>query len=112
VASSASRRESNPVSESPWLWIACFSAMGLVALVAVNAKFTRREAAIEQRYHARQLAVPPSSADAAPGVLPDAAPQTQTVPRGNRLGLGSLAIVLVLLLTASTIALGLRLLVP
>lgn len=110
MAASASPKQANPLSESPWLWIACFSAMGLVALVAVNTKFARRESDIEQRFRARQLSVRSSSGDEAPAELADDRPHGRAVPGDNIVGLGPLAIVLLLLLAVSITALGLRLL--
>jgi len=43
-------------TESPWFYIALFSAAGLAAAVAIAPKYSRREAALEQKYEARQQA--------------------------------------------------------
>jgi len=40
--------------DSPWLWVACFCGMGLVALWAASAKYPRRQAQVESHYRARQ----------------------------------------------------------
>jgi hypothetical protein len=112
VVASDSRNPSPPISESPWLWIACFSAMGLVALVAVQTKVARREADIEQRYRARQFSIPASSEDVKSAEATQAVPPSPAVPRKDGLGPGFLAIVLLVLLAVSMTALGLRRLAP
>ena len=42
-----------PIAESIWFWIACFSAVGLLALVAIGPKYAQRQAQIERQYQAR-----------------------------------------------------------
>jgi hypothetical protein len=42
-----------PVTDSPWLWFALFSAVGLAALLATGGKFGKRQAGIERKYQAR-----------------------------------------------------------
>ncbi len=42
-----------PITDSPWLWFALFSAVGLTALLATGGKFGNRQAAIERRGQAR-----------------------------------------------------------
>jgi hypothetical protein len=42
-----------PITDSPWLWFALFSAVGLAALLATGGKFGKRQAGIERRYQAR-----------------------------------------------------------
>lgn len=43
-----------PLSDSPWLWFAMFSAVGLAALLATGGKFGKRQAGIERKYQARK----------------------------------------------------------
>ena len=43
----------NPLAESIWFWIVCFSAAGLLALAAIGPKYDRRQAQIERQYQAR-----------------------------------------------------------
>ena len=45
-----------PISDSPWLWFALFSAVGLSALLATGGKFGKRQANIENKYKARSAA--------------------------------------------------------
>ena len=42
-----------PITDSPWLWFALFSAVGLSALVATGGKFGNRQAQIERQGQAR-----------------------------------------------------------
>jgi hypothetical protein len=42
-----------PVTDSPWLWFALFTAVGLAALLATGGKFGKRQASIENKYQAR-----------------------------------------------------------
>jgi hypothetical protein len=46
-------RASGPITDSPWLWFALFSAVGLSALVATGGKLGKRQAGIERQYQAR-----------------------------------------------------------
>jgi len=43
----------NPLADSIWFWIVCFSAMGLLAITVIGPKFARRQAQIERQYQAR-----------------------------------------------------------
>jgi len=45
------------VTESPWFWVMLFSLAGLAAVFTVGPKFERREAGIEQNFHARERAL-------------------------------------------------------
>jgi hypothetical protein len=42
-----------PITDSPWLWAALFTGVGLAALVATGGKFGERQANIENKYQAR-----------------------------------------------------------
>jgi hypothetical protein len=42
-----------PITDSPWLWFALFTAVGLAALVATGGKFGARQANIERQGQAR-----------------------------------------------------------
>ena len=42
-----------PITDSPWLWFALFSAVALAALLATGGKFGKRQANIENKYQAR-----------------------------------------------------------
>jgi len=44
---------SQPLTDSPWLWFAIFSAVGLVSLLATGGKFGKRQAQIERQDQAR-----------------------------------------------------------
>lgn len=48
-----SSRPSEPITDSPWLWFALFSAVGLAALLATGGKFGKRQSNIERQYQAR-----------------------------------------------------------
>lgn len=45
--------EPRPITDSPWLWFAMFSAVGLSALLATGGKFGNRQAQIERKSQAR-----------------------------------------------------------
>jgi hypothetical protein len=49
----ASALPKEPITDSPWLWIALFTGFGLAALLATGGKFGRRQANIEHQYQAR-----------------------------------------------------------
>jgi hypothetical protein len=49
----AARSAPEPITDSPWLWFAIFSACGLAALLATGGKFGERQAGIERKYQAR-----------------------------------------------------------
>ncbi len=63
------------VTESPWFWVMLFSLAGLAALSAAGPKLEKRQASIEQKFHARERALgreafnKPSD-DAAPSATP------------------------------------------
>jgi hypothetical protein len=46
-------KQSLPITDSPWLWFALFSAVGLTALGMTGGKFGNRQAGIERRGQAR-----------------------------------------------------------
>lgn len=50
---SAEVSQQPPITDSPWLWFALFSAFGLAALLATGGKFGKRQAGIENQYLAR-----------------------------------------------------------
>ncbi len=43
----------SPITDSPWLWFALFSTVGLAALLATGGKFGDRQANIERKAQAR-----------------------------------------------------------
>ena len=47
------RFAAEPITDSPWLWFALFTAVGLAALLATGGKFGKRQANIENKYQAR-----------------------------------------------------------
>jgi hypothetical protein len=49
----ASQQAKPPITDSPWLWFALFTAVGLAALLATGGKFGKRQANIENKYQAR-----------------------------------------------------------
>lgn len=38
-----------PITDSPWLWFALFTAVGLSALLATGGKFGKRQASVERK---------------------------------------------------------------
>ena len=42
-----------PITDSPWLWAALFTGVGLAALLATGGKFGKRQANIENKFQAR-----------------------------------------------------------
>jgi hypothetical protein len=42
-----------PITDSPWLWFALFTAVGLAAMLATGGKFGKRQASIENKDQAR-----------------------------------------------------------
>jgi hypothetical protein len=51
---SGGKSSAGPLTDSAWFWAALFSAMALVALVAMSGKYGRRQANIEQKFQARE----------------------------------------------------------
>ena len=49
----ASSLHREPITDSPWLWSALFTAVGLSALIATGGKLGKRQANIENKYQAR-----------------------------------------------------------
>jgi hypothetical protein len=49
----ASSLPKEPITDSPWLWTALFTAVGLSALIATGGKLGKRQANIENKYQAR-----------------------------------------------------------
>ena len=47
----------SPITDSPWLWFALFSAVGLVALLATGGKFGDRQAQVERKGQAHEAVV-------------------------------------------------------
>jgi len=45
--------QQSPITDSPWLWFALFSSVGLTALLMTGGKFGNRQAAIERQGQAR-----------------------------------------------------------
>ncbi len=46
-----------PITDSPWLWFALFSGVGLTALVATGGKFGDRQAQVERKGQAHEAVV-------------------------------------------------------
>jgi hypothetical protein len=42
-----------PITDSPWLWAALFTGVGLASLLATGGKFGKRQANIENKFQAR-----------------------------------------------------------
>jgi len=53
VPQSEVRKPKSSITDSPWLWSALFTAVGLCALLATGGKLGRRQASIENKYQAR-----------------------------------------------------------
>jgi hypothetical protein len=49
----ASSSQQEPLTDSPWLWSALFTAVGLSALIATGGRLGKRQANIENKYQAR-----------------------------------------------------------
>jgi len=47
---------SGGLTDSPWFWLALFSAMGIAAALAIGPKFSRRQAGLEEKYEHRLMA--------------------------------------------------------
>jgi hypothetical protein len=43
-----------PLTDSPWFWVLAFSLMAMLALVAIDSKYGRRQARLELQYQARE----------------------------------------------------------
>jgi hypothetical protein len=89
------------VAESPWFWVMLFSLAGLAAVFTVGPKFDRREAGIEENFHARERALGREpfeklTDDAAAGnkASTDAAAPTQSPPWKPIFTLGPIAAIL------------------
>ena len=46
-----------PITDSPWLWFALFSGVGLTALLATGGKFGDRQAQVERKGQAHEAVV-------------------------------------------------------
>jgi hypothetical protein len=74
---SPSQSQPHPsITDSPWFWLMLFSLAGLAALFTVGPKFEKREAGIEEKFHARERALGREAFDK----LPDDATPPQTTP--------------------------------
>ncbi|MAT69493.1 MAG: hypothetical protein CMJ58_08200 [Planctomycetaceae bacterium] len=77
-----------PLTDSPWLWFALFSAVGLSALLATGGKFGKRQAGIERKYQARsavasgelQVETDATGTKAAAGAPEYSAPNSTIIP--------------------------------
>ncbi|HZZ28354.1 MAG TPA: hypothetical protein VFE46_10170 [Pirellulales bacterium] len=69
------------VTDSPWFWVMLFSLAGLAALFTIGPKFERREASIEEKFHARERGLGREAIDAASG---DAAPTATDAPANQQ----------------------------
>ncbi len=47
------RNNSSTLADSPWFWIVCFSAVGLLATTVIGPKYEQRQATLERKYQAR-----------------------------------------------------------
>jgi hypothetical protein len=92
-----------PITDSPWLWAALFTGVGLAALLATGGKFGKRQANIENKYQARS-AVASGSLEVQPGEIGEKrsakAPEYST-PDKQIIPLWPLEIVLGLICVAS-----------
>ena len=48
------RNPQSGLTDSPWFWVLIFSAMALVALIAMGPKYGGRQSRMEVKYQARQ----------------------------------------------------------
>jgi hypothetical protein len=46
-----------PITDSPWLWFALFSGVGLIALVLTGGKFGDRQAQVERKGQAHEAVI-------------------------------------------------------
>jgi hypothetical protein len=92
----------SPITDSPWLWFALFSAVSLVALLATGGKFGKRQATIERKGQARTAIMEGLQVDVdSTGRKSAAAAPTYSQPGETRVRLMPLAITLGLVLLAS-----------
>lgn len=68
------------VADSPWFWLALFSTVALVALVAVHQKYSKRQLRLEARYENRLKA----QAARAEGSISEDGPQPVELPVSAR----------------------------
>ena len=45
------------ITDSPWLWFALFSGVGLIALIATGGKFGERQAQVERKGQAHEAVI-------------------------------------------------------
>src|SRR5262245_45527972 len=43
-----------PITDSPWFWVALFSLIGLIGLVAISGQYGKRQSRLERQYQARE----------------------------------------------------------
>lgn len=93
---------SEPITDSPWLWFALFSAVGLTALLATGGKFGNRQAGLERKAQARaalaeglEIEVDSAGRKTATGV------PIYSTPQHTQIRLGPLAVTLGLICAAS-----------
>jgi hypothetical protein len=106
---SAIRNPQSPVTDSPWFWVLAFSLMGLLALVVIGGKYSRRQANIERNYQARERVAQRVTAEAqaennsgaAPRIGDLEAQRAYATPRNRLVPVWPLAILLTLVSIAS-----------
>ena len=91
-----------PITDSPWLWFALFSAVGLTALLATGGKFGNRQAGLERKAQARaalakglDIEVGQAGRKTATGV------PVYSTPQHTLIRLGPLAVILGIVCAAS-----------
>lgn len=98
-----------PVTDSPWFWVLAFSLMALLALVAIGAKYGRRQTRLELQYQARErTAERRAAANNSPANArsDDRTRREFASPGENLIPLWPLAVVLFLVSIFSAIMLG------
>lgn len=68
------------LTDSPWYWAYLFAMAGLIALVLMGPKFSRRQAIIETKSEGRQRASMNLSGHALPPANEDRTPRIQLTP--------------------------------
>lgn len=91
-----------PITDSPWLWFALFSGVGLIALVATGGKFGDRQAQVERKGQAHEAVVEGIDVvEEASGKLTVENPPNYSRPGHIQIRLGPLEVTIALVCAAS-----------
>jgi hypothetical protein len=103
-------RVSPSLTDSPWFWVLAFSLMAMLALVAIGAKYGRRQTRLELQYQARdriaERRAAANNSDAAGRSDDQTSRREYATPGNNLIPLWPLAVLLFLVSIFSAIMLG------